>query len=71
MTSGERYRRLAADFEGRAKDEADPAQVTEFRALARSYLRLAAQADANDHLDLVYETPRWQGGDDPGNGSAA
>ena len=68
MASGERYRCLAAEFEKRARGEVDSAKATEFRALARSYLRLAEQADANDQLDLVYETPlRGHGGDDSGD----
>ena len=59
MTSGEKYRHRAAQFDATAKQEGDPRKRTEFDRLARSYRRLAEQADINDQLDLACRPPRY------------
>ena len=51
------YRVRAAELHARAACENDPASKTELESLARSYLRLAEQAEQNSRLDLTYETP--------------
>ena len=55
MTTGDECRARAANLRARAKREAKPSIRAELEALARSYLRLAEQADRNSHTDIVYE----------------
>jgi hypothetical protein len=57
MTPAERYRARAIEFEAKAKVETNPARQAEFEHLARSYRRLAEQADRNAQTDIVYEPP--------------
>jgi hypothetical protein len=58
MTSGETYRLKAAELRARASEELPGSRVRlELESLARSYARLAQDADRNAHIDLVYETP--------------
>ncbi len=57
MTPGDEYRVKAAELHARAACENDPALKIELERLARSYLRLAEQAEQNSRLDLTYETP--------------
>ncbi len=55
MTAGDQYRVRAVEFEAKAKCESNPATQAEFENLARSYRRLAEQADRNAQTDIVYE----------------
>jgi hypothetical protein len=57
MTPAEQYRIRAVEFEAKAKVETNPTAQTEFENLARSYRRLAEQADRNAQTDVVYEPP--------------
>lgn len=57
MTPWEQYRVKAAELHARAACENDSALRIELENLARSYLRLAEQAEQNSRLDLTYETP--------------
>jgi hypothetical protein len=61
MPTGDEYRRLAADLSERAKREPDSLTRAEFQNLAVAYLRLAAQADKNSKVDLVYEAREQRG----------
>jgi hypothetical protein len=69
MTQAEQYRVLAADCEGKARNERVPQLRAEWNALAKSYRRLAEQADRNRLNDITYEPPlRFDNGNgDPGN----
>jgi len=55
------YLTRAAEFFARARG--DTSHRGEFESLAKSYLRLAMQADRNSHLDVVYEPPPPKLGD--------
>jgi hypothetical protein len=66
MTPWDEYRVKAAELHARAACDNDPALKTELESLARSYLRLAEQAEQNSRLDLTYETPLRKG-NDPAN----
>lgn len=57
MSPWDEYRVKAAELSARAACEADPQIQIDLENLARSYLRLALQAEQNSHLDLTYETP--------------
>jgi hypothetical protein len=58
MTLGDSYRSRAAEFSAKARAETNAELRIEFATLARSYLRLAKQADLNSvPSDIVYETP--------------
>ncbi len=57
MTPGDQYRARAVEFEAKAKCESNPTTQAEFENLARSYRRLAEQADRNAQPDVVYEPP--------------
>ena len=63
MTPWDQYRIKAAEFHARAACENSPTLKTELESLARSYLRLAEQAEQNSRLDLTYETPLPKGSD--------
>jgi hypothetical protein len=65
MTSGDGYRRKAAEFTLMAEAESDAELRAEFEHLAVAYLRLAEQADRNSLTDIVYETPLPKLGGDP------
>ena len=47
----------AIELVARAACETNPQMQAELYNLARSYLRLAMQAEQNSRLDLTYETP--------------
>jgi hypothetical protein len=64
MTSGDVYRRKAAEFTFKAAAEPDAELRVEFEHLAVAYLRLAEQADRNSLTDIVYETPLANPGSD-------
>jgi hypothetical protein len=55
MTPADRYRRLAAELDAKARNEKSPQTKAEWHHLAQSYLRLAFQADKNDLTDVTYE----------------
>jgi hypothetical protein len=57
MTSADHYRALAAQCGAKAKQEADWNVRAEWEHMARSYLRLAEQAERNAQTDVTYETP--------------
>ena len=57
MTSADRYRALAAECDAKAKQEADWQIRAEWENMARSYHRLAQQAERNAQTDVTYETP--------------
>ena len=61
-----RYRKLAAEFRAKARQEERPGLRFDLDRLARSYLRLAEQAEKNERNDVAYETPpAWQDDDIP------
>jgi len=55
MTPGDQYRRIAAEFRAKAKDEAEPDQAAQWIHLAKCYARLAEQADHNSLTDIAVE----------------
>ncbi len=55
MTAADQYRSLAARLEARAQAEQNPQLRAEWRHLARSYLRLAEQAERCGRIDVTYE----------------
>jgi len=63
VTTAEHYRVLASQLRARARRAETPRLMSEWEHLARCYLRLARQAEDNEKLDLVYETPP-RGADD-------
>lgn len=58
MTPAEQYRALASQLRARARLAETPRLMSEWEHLANCYLRLARQAEANEKLDIVYETPQ-------------
>ncbi|HEV2629002.1 MAG TPA: hypothetical protein VGV41_10200 [Pseudolabrys sp.] len=65
MTPAEQYRVLASRLRAKARLAETPRLTSEWEHLARCYLRLARQAEENEKLDLVYETPPRREGDAP------
>jgi hypothetical protein len=57
MTAGDQYRIRAIEFEAKATTEPNPKRKAEYENLARSYARLAEQADRNARVDLTYQPP--------------
>jgi hypothetical protein len=57
MSPWDEYRVKAAELSARAACETSPRMQAELENLARSYTRLALQAEQNSRLDLTYETP--------------
>jgi hypothetical protein len=57
MSMRDEYRTKAAKFHARALYEPSPRLRTQYENLAKSYLRLAEQADRHAQLDTVYEPP--------------
>lgn len=55
MSPADQYRKLAAELQAKATIESDESHAAELDALARSYLRLAEQADQNSETDLWFE----------------
>ncbi len=55
MTPAEQYRALASKLKAKAANERDEILASEWRQLARSYLRLAEQADQNTLADVWIE----------------
>jgi glutamate/tyrosine decarboxylase-like PLP-dependent enzyme len=60
MAAGDRYRTLANNCLALAKVARSEIAKQDLMHLARTYLRLAEQADQNALNDLVYETPDRQ-----------
>jgi hypothetical protein len=58
---GNEYRAKAADLFAKAAIEANAETQVEMETVARSYLRLAEQADRNSMTDIVYVTPPTPG----------
>jgi hypothetical protein len=57
MTPAGHYRALAAQCDAKAKQETDWKVRAEWEHMARSYHRLAEQAERNAQTDVIYETP--------------
>ena len=57
MPPRDSYRAKARELLTKAATEPNAQTQVELEALAKSYLRLAGQADRNSALDIVYETP--------------
>lgn len=57
MTAVDEYHAKANEFLAKAKRVIDPALRGQYQQLGQSYLRLAEQAERNQHSDIVYETP--------------
>jgi hypothetical protein len=55
MSAGSPYRIKALEITARAKTEADAGIREEMEKLAKSYERLADQAEKNAKTDIVYE----------------
>lgn len=55
MSPAEQYRKLAAELISKAGTERNSDVASELTALARSYLRLAEQAEQNRGTDLWFE----------------
>jgi hypothetical protein len=53
MTRAEEYRHLANEVRARAFEEESPILRAEWETLAESYVRLAAQTDKTEQLDLI------------------
>jgi hypothetical protein len=68
MTPWDEYRVKAAELHARAACTNDLALKTELESLARSYLRLAEQAEQNSRLNLTHETPPPKDNDPASNG---
>ena len=56
MSPAEDYRKKAAEFRALAKAAQGTALAVQLDQLARSYVRLAEQADANARTDIAVET---------------
>ena len=56
MSAGDTYRAMADELCGEAAREASPTIRVELEALARSYVRLARQADQNARNDVDLRT---------------
>jgi hypothetical protein len=57
MAGGDKYRIKAAAFHARALCAPSPRLSVQYEELAKSYFRLAEQADRNDMADMTYEPP--------------
>ena len=55
MRTADQYRQLAAELKAKASSEQNQSVAAELDNLARSYLRLAAQAEQNSSNDLWIE----------------
>jgi hypothetical protein len=61
MAAGDQYRIKAAEFNARAQSEARPQMRVEFEHLAKAHLRLGAQADLNERVEVVDDLCRELG----------
>jgi hypothetical protein len=55
MTPADQYRIRAAELRAKAHEERNARLAAEYDHLAKSYIRLAEQADRNQNLDVTYE----------------
>jgi hypothetical protein len=55
MSPADQYRKLASELKSKASAERNQGFAAELKALARSYLRLAEQAEQNGETDLWLE----------------
>jgi len=58
MDRAEQYRHLAADVRSRASQEHNPIVKAEWENLARTYVRLAKQADERPNIRMTYDPIR-------------
>ena len=58
MDRAEQYRHLAADVRSRALREYNPIVKAEWENLARTYVRLAKQADERPNIRMTYDPIR-------------
>jgi hypothetical protein len=58
MDRAEQYRHLAADVRSRASREHNPIVKAEWENLARTYVRLAKQADERPNIRMTYDPIR-------------
>ena len=58
MDRAERFRHLAADVRSRALREYNPIVKAEWENLARTYVRLAKQADERPNIRMTYDPIR-------------
>lgn len=56
MNPADQYRKIAAELRAKAAREPNPKLSAQWHNLARCYLRLAEQADANSFADIWIET---------------
>jgi hypothetical protein len=68
MRTADQYRKLAAELKAKANSEVNQSVAVELDGLARSYLRLAAQAEQNSTVDLWLEVGPKLALDDDGAG---
>jgi hypothetical protein len=61
MAAGDQHRIKAAEFNARAQSEARPQKRVQFENLAKAHLRLAAEADQNERLEVVEDLCRELG----------
>ncbi len=57
MAPADSYRNLAAEFAAKGRVEKSVELRLQYQRLAKSYLRLAEQADRNANNDLAFEFP--------------
>jgi hypothetical protein len=69
MSASDQYRKLAAELRTKGRAEASPTVKAELIHLAQCYVRLAEQADRNQHADVTYE-PALRSRRDDGDMSA-
>jgi hypothetical protein len=55
VSTADQYRIRAAELRAKAHEERNPRLAAEYEHLAKSYIRLAEQADRNQKLDVTYE----------------
>jgi hypothetical protein len=60
MTTGDQYRVKAAEMYALARAETETSARKALQNLALSYIRLAAQADRNARMGILYEPPAAQ-----------
>jgi hypothetical protein len=66
MTSADQYRKLAAELRAAAAGTANRSVAAQLLQLARSYIRLAEQADKNSLADVSIEVGKKPPQEDEG-----
>jgi hypothetical protein len=56
MPASDQYRKLAAELRAKGRSEVSSTVQAELIHLAQCYVRLAEQADKNQHTDVSYES---------------